>query len=402
MSAREVDRLTVQFVRGEMSRRTFIRRLLALGISLTSISAILAACGQAASSTQPTTPGAGASSPTSTSGPTVSELNMIGWGGLFGDSLKQWVIDPFEAEHNVTVLLQEQAFASESLAKLQAEQANPTVDVWLTTGALPRQLAAGGGARELTPENVPNLADIFPFALQSLNGKVYGAGIHLGALLIAVDNQRIKEFIPDYAPEMLSTWEFLYRPELRDQIGLSGFSGLGGATMVGISKVKGGSEHDEDAFFAAMKELAPNVHVEATGVDYSQLFLSEEIVAACTNPTVAKGLIDAGVSADFGYPTDELVVFLDYAVAIEGGPAGDLAFQFINKILDPAVMTEYDAGLGAYSPNSAAAQPVLPGVPALTTDQLQAGWTIDLDAITAVFDDWNERYQTEIVPLYGG
>src|ERR1700682_5866319 len=134
MSTTEVDRLTDRLLRGAISRRQFLGRGAALGVSATPLGAILDACGSSAASTA------------------KKELSVLGWGGSYGDALKKWVSQPFAAANNATVTFQEQAKAADSLAKIQAQANHPTVDVWLTTGALPLLLAKSGGLQELRQE----------------------------------------------------------------------------------------------------------------------------------------------------------------------------------------------------------------------------------------------------------
>lgn len=330
------------------------------------------------------------------------ELNVIGWGGSYGDALHEYVGDPFTADTGRTVILQEQGTAADSLAKLQAEISAPTTDIWLTTGALPYLLAKQDGLEPLDPEAVTNLADLFPSTVLTIDGKVYAAPIHLGGELIIVDRDRIREFVPDYDKAMLSSWKFLYRPELKNQIAIAPFTGLYGATLIGASMPYGGSENDEEAFFAAMRKLAPNVRTIPQS-SFVPLFQTKEVVASMGSPADALELIQSGANVDIGYPLDPLEMFLDYIVALKGGPAGTEAqMDFINRALDPETLAQYDGALGYLSPNSKSEQPELGGLPELTTeDMLEKGWTIDYEVAIQNFDAWNERFQQEIVPLFG-
>src|SRR5262249_54476209 len=146
----------------------------------------------------------GASAPT-------PDLSVLAWGGSYGDALRKFISDPFAQAHGDKVLVQEQAVAEQSAAKLKAEVGQPTIDVWLTTSSLPSDLAKLGGLWELTPDKIPNLADIVPATNQMYQGKVYAAGIHLNTKTITVDSARIKTLIPDYNISMLNDWEFIWR-----------------------------------------------------------------------------------------------------------------------------------------------------------------------------------------------
>jgi putative spermidine/putrescine transport system substrate-binding protein len=386
-----------------------MRRPLAVGAWLTSIAVLVAACSTAGPSATPsvgTTQSVGTTTAAASSPAAAADLNVIAWGGSYGDALKKYVSTPFEAAHGDKVLVQEQSQASASLAKVQAEIAAPTVDIWLTTGALPLQLAKQNGLSELTPDKIPNLADVIPALNQTFQGKIYGAGIHLSVRTITVDKSRIKSVMPDYSPDMLNSWEFLWRPELKDQISLNGFESGVGTAYIGQAMHRGASQTDEEAFFKAMKELAPNVHVDlgaASGIGELQLFQSKEIMVSSNNMNDAQELVKNNIPVDIGYPQDPLIVILDYIVAIKGGPAGpELAFDYINRILDPATQTPYEAVIANLPTNKKAAQPTLTGLPPITVDTILAkAWSPDFDLALKNYDAWFARYNKEIIPLLG-
>jgi spermidine/putrescine-binding protein len=386
MSDREMGNLIEDYVSGRMSRGQLIMRGLALGISLTSLDAILASSAAASEGVID-----------------ASTLNIIAWGGGYGDSLKKYVNDPFAKRYGTKIRVQEQSQAALSLPKLLARKGHPAVDVWLTTGALPYLLAKAGGLRSLTPTNVPNLRNIIPSALATYNRKTYGAGIHLSPATVVVDRSRIRSLIPNYNVSMLNSWKFLYRPELKNNISIPPFSGGYGAALVGLSKVYGGSEYNEAKFFAAMKKLAPNVHTIPTGIDVTQQFQTQEVIAATTSPPEAQLLVKSGLSVDIGYPADPIVNILDYIVAINNNPAGaELAFKYIDFLLQPRRMTKYDGSLGVNSPNRRSVQPKLANLPPVSITQLvKRGWQINFARAVANFDSWNQRFQEEIVPLFG-
>src|SRR5262245_5208724 len=178
MSRSALTELTNPSVRGRLTRRDFVKRGIGLGLSLPTLAA--------------------ASRRRSVAHAAPAELNVIGWGGQYGDAIDKWVNKPFEAATRVKVVMQYQAVASQSLAKLHAEKARPSVDVWLTADALALQLAKTGAVEELTLEKVPNLQYIAPKFVQKYQGKTYAAAIHVSPFTIMVDNTRIKSLMPDY------------------------------------------------------------------------------------------------------------------------------------------------------------------------------------------------------------
>jgi putative spermidine/putrescine transport system substrate-binding protein len=401
-----IDRLAHDYVAGGLSRRQFIKSALALGVSLTSISAFLAACANASPTAAPSAGNVATLTPSTPTPTAAADLNVVAWGGGYGKALKQYVSTPFEAAHGDKVLVQEQSQASASLAKLQAEIPSPTIDVWLTTGALPLQLAQQNGLNELTPDKIANLADVIPALNQTYQGKIYGAGIHLSVRTITVDKSRIKSVMPDYTPDMLNSWEFLWRPELKDQVSLNGFESGVGTAYIGQAMHRGASQTDEEAFFKAMKEIAPNVHVDlgaSAGIGELALFQSKEIMVSSNNMNDAQELVKNNVPVDIGYPQDPLITILDYVVSVKGGPAGpDLSFDFINRLLDPTQQTPYEGAIANLPTNKKAAAPTLEGLPPITADTILAkAWSPDLDIALKNYDAWFARYNKEIIPLLG-
>jgi putative spermidine/putrescine transport system substrate-binding protein len=363
------------------SRRELLLRASALGVALVGLDAVRGA------------PAASA----------ATDLSVLGWGGAYQDALAKWVNAPFRSATGAKVAFQAQGKAAQSLAKIQTEKANPTVDVWLTTAALPLLLAKSGGLEELTVEKIPNLANVAPVAVQKYQGKVYAAGIHLQANLLIVDRERIKTFIPNYTPAMLKSWTFLYRPELKNQVGLGGFEGQYGASSIVITKPYGGSEYQEEKFFAAMRKVAPNVHMIKPGsVGWVQPFLSKEVVAAEGDAVDAAALLKAGAPVDVAAPLDPLSIVLDYVVVIKNGPAGaDLAIKYVNEMLQPSVAGPYCSEIGSYSPNRRAVVTPPRGMPVPSPDEISKGWLINYDVAIANYDKWNERYKKEVIPLFG-
>src|SRR4249919_1400473 len=93
-----LDELMGAYAGGQVSRRQFMQRGLALGLSLTSISGLLTACSQIP------IPGTSGAAP-------APDLSVLAWGGSYGDALRKFISDPFAQAHGNKVLVQEQAVA---------------------------------------------------------------------------------------------------------------------------------------------------------------------------------------------------------------------------------------------------------------------------------------------------
>src|SRR5215468_4774073 len=83
---------------GELSRRQFFLRGMALGCSLTSLAILIDSVRDSAAAS--------------------NELSVLGWGGSYQDGLTKWVTTPFEKANTASVSFQKQGFAAQSLAKI--------------------------------------------------------------------------------------------------------------------------------------------------------------------------------------------------------------------------------------------------------------------------------------------
>src|SRR3954471_11499557 len=150
MDAQHVSELVDELSSGRLSRREFVTRALAAGLSLSALGGMLATSARGGLATAAAD----------------KSLSVLDWGGPYADALNKYAGDPFSARTGAKLKFTEQARASDSLAKIQAQKKNPSVDIWLTTGALPLLLAKSGGLAELNPKTIPNLPNILPVALQ--------------------------------------------------------------------------------------------------------------------------------------------------------------------------------------------------------------------------------------------
>src|SRR5579862_5693958 len=105
MDQLEFDKLVIEFQSGRLSRDQLLRRGLALGLSLSSLGGVLAASANAKIS----------------SSKKVS-LTVLDWGPPYSSALQKYVVTPFDSANGTSVTFEEQAKASDSLAKIQAQK----------------------------------------------------------------------------------------------------------------------------------------------------------------------------------------------------------------------------------------------------------------------------------------
>jgi putative spermidine/putrescine transport system substrate-binding protein len=338
-----------------------------------------------------------------TAAPVIAREKLViaNWGGIFGESLEKNVLVGFRKTHpDVDIVIHSQSSAADTLTKLRAEKSKPTIDIAFTTWAGAASLAKEGLAEELPASDIPDLTQIFPKLLGSEGGKISWVGINPKSRGFAIKRE--------VAPAGPMTVKWLLDPKLKRQIAAPQFGWGNGAILLAFAMANGGSERNVEPGFAFAKQVAPNINViyRTTG-EAVRLMTTGEASVAYVNSNAAASLAEKDPSIGYFHPIDApLFLDADAVVAIKGGPAGrKLALEFMRYFLQPAQLNAYSFGTGSSSPNSKAPIPPKDKVPFPVDPTAMSGAFFptgeSADDITKHFDAWNERWNREVVPLFG-
>lgn len=142
------DAVLAAGLRGELTRREMLRKLIVLGVSAPAAMALIEACGTSTSSSGK--PFAG------------QRLVVTSYGGTWHDFLMKNTVQPFMDQTGATVVLAD-ALGAEMLTKLQAAgKDNPPFDVVVFNEIFAVTARKAGFFAQLTTDKVPNLNDVYP------------------------------------------------------------------------------------------------------------------------------------------------------------------------------------------------------------------------------------------------
>lgn len=329
------------------------------------------------------------------------KLVIANWGGIFEESLEKNVLESFRKTSDTEIVIHRQSSAADTLTKIRAEKNAPTIDVAFTTWAGAQSLAKEGLAEELTSADAPQIADIFPKLVGTLNSRVYWIGINPKSRGFAIRNDVVK--VPS---EMTVKW--LLDPSLKRQIAVPQFGWGNGAILLALAMSSGGGVNNTEPGFELAKKFAPNVNViyRTTG-EAVRLVSTGEAAIAYVNSNAAANLVQKGVKVGFYLPKDTpLFLDADAIMVVKGGPNGKAAaIKFVRYFLTPERLNGYSFGTGSSSPNAKAPAPPADKVPFPFDPTLMASAFFpsgDLaDSINKNFDAWNERWTRDVIPLFG-
>jgi putative spermidine/putrescine transport system substrate-binding protein len=311
-----------------------------------------------------------------------AELIVSGFGGAYDETVKESA-KSFEAEHNIKVTVVPSAGA-DNLAKVR----NKEIDIMISDPVFALRLEAENVFAKLDPKLVPNLQHLYKQAVYS----DYTVSANLGAYIIAYSPERLKE-----AP---TSWYDLGKPEFAGRVVLRGFRPENIDLITMFAKRAGGDERRPDAGFAEMAKIAKNVHSWTnTHAEILQLYRNGEVdLGTWTDGRVAWAKNEEKVNVSAAVPKEGFFPLSSTMSIVAGRPNGELAQKFLNHLLGVDAGTRMAARLGYFPTNSTIQLP--PEVASklvLNKDNIGALQTSDWKYIVSVYDEWQRRWEKEIV-----
>lgn len=362
-----------------MRKRNVLKAMILLAIL-----AVLAGCVAPTPASQPPAESEGGA-------PSGGELVVTGWGGTWGECMTQNVIEPFEEEFNAELTLALPGASTEILARLRAEQNNPTMDVVLIGGALEKVAAEEGLMEDVDwAEEAPNWNDLIPEA-QNVPG--YGPSIAMSGVGVIYDTEKMP-FTP-------GSWLDFWDSRLTEEgvIGVHNMDGNYALALTSLlNELEGGSRDNVDPAFEKWKDLM-ETH------DPLILTSSQDVVDAIAQRDAwmvfgpnsrAVAMAKEGLPVEIVYPEEGGFVWGNYAGIPKGTQNRDLAVAFVNFYMEPDVQANW-AKCVNYSPTNKEAD--LGGYEYRDALVVENVYPLDWEWINTNRAAWIERWNTEVLPL---
>jgi len=323
-------------------------------------------------------------------------LTVAIWTGPPSMSIKDF-IPKFQAKYPyIDIKIHYQGGAGETLAKLRAEKANPTIDIFFATESAALYSAMEGLSVPITEDKVPNLRNMKPEVLATgmYEGKVSWIPYWKGYVGIAVNSQV-------YDPKTITSWQWLWSKDLSPRkLGVAANFWFGGYQVQHIAKIWGGDEQNYEIGFQKLKELAPNIGlVYSSDADSMKGLISRETPAQLTLYDNVYRSVKEGAPIVVVTPPDAPVfAYYDVIVAVKNPPGGQEAqMLFINELLTLEANEKWCNLIGN--------EPVIKG--STTAPEIAAyvgfskQWHPDQTIVNKNWPTWNDRWTKEIQPLLG-
>lgn len=250
--------------------------------------------------------------------------------GLNEDKLKENVLKPFEEKHGVKIVL-ETGNNSDRLTKLK-NNPKSTVDLIYLAESYAEQGIKAGLFEKLDYGKIPNSENVVDKGKGTIKDG-FGPAYALNSIGIAVN--------PKKAGCEITSWEDLWKPELKGKIAIPDITTTFGPAMLYIAAEKAGVDISKDKGVAAFKELQklkPNVvKTYSKSSDLANMFASGEITVAVTADFAYGMITNASPEIKLITPKSGRYLNLNSININKNSDNKDLAYEFINYVLSEEV-----------------------------------------------------------------
>jgi putative spermidine/putrescine transport system substrate-binding protein len=253
-------------------------------------------------------------------------LKTTAWGGKWGEVMKAQVIPAFEKEFKCKV---ETDSAFPYFPKLQASPRNaPLYDVLHTNTSEQWQAVVEGLVEaKLDPKKVPNLADVYPYAVSD---KIVGVSAFTSAIGFG--------YRTDKGLTQPTSWKDLADPKLAGQRGsyLIPVNSLGQMHLMMLGKVYGNGLTDLDAAYKALEALKPIKMFDFTG-QMEKALLSGEVIMGVLHDSGVFRYDGQNQPIEFAAPKEGVLSLEQVWTVTPGSPVKELAYAYVDFMLRPAI-----------------------------------------------------------------
>lgn len=266
-------------------------------------------------------------------------LTIQSQGGTTEKTYNEKVYAPFTAETGVQV--NSVAIVSEeALARMIAEAAAPSIDLYQFTGGQELEAKSRGltqSVGDLGGANVPK-------QFVDPHGQWVGIGTVASGIL----------YNTKYITTPPTSFKDFLKPEYAEHVGLAAFTNAKGIDfLVMLSKAFGGSETDTDAGMEKIGELLKNgAKVFSVASEMKTLFAQEEIWMAYYDVANALNAVDQGLPIGFAAPSEGMSVQVFTNVIAKNSTKGDAARAAIAAALKPDSQAAVSSALGWFPVNA--------------------------------------------------
>ncbi|HVZ45599.1 MAG TPA: extracellular solute-binding protein [Ramlibacter sp.] len=322
----------------------------------------------------------------------ASEIVLATWGGTWGKAIAEQAIAPFEKATGVTV----RVISGVSLGNIQmiaAQRAAPKIDLVMATTSDAATAYGDGLLAPLDPKEIPSLAQLPESGVRrDRNGAAMFAGMWVYPYGIIYRTDKVKDAI--------KCWKDLWRPDLKNRVGVSSPKYMNSYFLLMANKLAGGSEADVAPGLEMVKKMGSNLVAVVDDSAGQQRMLGQgEVWAVPMVSSAAYKLIDEGVPAKFVIPCEGAPAGMDVVALVKNGPNPSDAKKFIDFYLRADTIANVTRELKITPVNRHAKLTPEHAKYTVSDEDFRRLVTFSEPAIAAGRAKWQDAWDREIAPM---
>ena len=317
-------------------------------------------------------------------GMAAAKTLTISWWGFNGDKMNELVVEPFQAKCGCELVF-ETGNNADRLNKVKIRDGKG-VDLIYLTDSFSQIGIAEGLFQPVDRAKVPNIAGLHDIA-QAPQGE-FGPAYTVGRIGIVYDSAKVK------AP--ITKWTDLWREDLKAAVSLPGITTTAGPMVVMLAGEKAGGDvfADAGAAFKEIEAIKGNVVKNYnTGSEMINLFSTGEIAVSMTQDFTLGQLQKAVPTITWAALEDGDFAVMNTINIPKGAENVDLAHEFINFVLDPALQKVLaEAGVDAPTAKSVELSPEAAAKWTYGEAQINGLKRLDYAKMNAAKAGWVEKW----------
>lgn len=273
-------------------------------------------------------------------------LVVNSYGGPYEDLQEKLIYRPFEKQHGVKIQVVT-VYSADMLAQLRAQKSAPQFDVVQFSGGQEILAAKEGLIAPLKPAELPNAADLYPFAAEGME-KGQGPVSLVTAMGLLYNEKK--------APRAPTSWKDLWDPAFGDHLVLTDLSntfGMQGFLM--MNKIWGGDLNNWQPGLKKVQALLDRSVIITSSPEIQQNFAQNDAWLAPFAQDYAHVIQQSGLPVKFVFPKEGASALYITTNLVAGRPHSDLAKKLIDYTLSPEVQVAFAREM-RYSPTNRKAE----------------------------------------------
>ncbi|RUZ73497.1 ABC transporter substrate-binding protein [Mesorhizobium sp. M7A.F.Ca.US.006.01.1.1] len=324
----------------------------------------------------------------------ANEQIVLGsYGGTIEEFMREEAIPPFEKETGISVVYVV-GTALGNYSKILATRSNPEMDIYWANDMSHLSGKVQGLYDTLDPALIPNLAKVYPTALDA-DG--IGVASNMAATGLEYNSARLREA----GLEPPTSWLDLWDPKYHGRVAMCSIGILQTQDFLAMmTRILGGSEQDIGPAIAKIKELRDSgniVNFANSPAEMDNVMVQEQAWIGVNSTTRTLALQDRGFPVEYVQPSEGGPMHTILLDVVKGAANPTGAHKFINHMLGEEVQSGIARAL-AYAPVNPGASIPENYRQVMPSDEAGLATFISLDRVTMNqnLDRWIETWNREI------